>query len=146
MSFSSNSTFDMKYPKLFFFLPKKNKLFPLGFTLSLESNHHSFWGNILWFQRRDGWDYFLLFQEMAIFFPARFSKLYILAKWRQIFNALANQFVFLQTAWEACIQNMNPQSMNSPCGPRPWTLLWTRSMDYPCGPPLILKINFYQRS
>ena len=41
---------------------------------------------------------FSCFKKWRFFFPARFSKLYILAKWRQIFNALANQFVFLQTA------------------------------------------------
>ena len=28
----------------------------------------------------------------------------------------------------------------------PWTPLWTRSMDYPCGSPLILKVSFHQRS
>ncbi len=29
--------------------------------------------------------------------------------------------------------------MDHPCGPGPWTTLWTRSMDHPCGPPLIFK-------
>ena len=33
------------------------------------------------------------------------------------------------------------------CGPSPWTPFWTRSTDYPRGPPLVfLKMNFYQRS
>ena len=31
-----------------------------------------------------------------------------------------------------------PQFMDHHCGPGPWTPSWTRSMDYPCGPPLLL--------
>ena len=30
--------------------------------------------------------------------------------------------------------------------PQKWTHLWTRSMDFPCGPPLIFEDEFYQRS
>ena len=30
--------------------------------------------------------------------------------------------------------------------PQKWTPLWTRSMDFPCGPPLIFEDEFYQRS
>ena len=34
-----------------------------------------------------------------------------------------------------------------PCSwTQPWTSLWTRSMDYPCEPPLIFDDEFYQRS
>ena len=40
------------------------------------------------------------------------------------------------------VLNMDPQSMDYPCGPSPWTPLWTQSMDYPCGPPYSLKMNF----
>ena len=40
------------------------------------------------------------------------------------------------------VQNMDPQSMDYPCGPSPWTPSWTQSMDYPCGPPYSLKMNF----
>ena len=29
-----------------------------------------------------------------------------------------------------------------PCGPSPWTPSWTQSMDYPCEPPYLLKMNF----
>ena len=43
---------------------------------------------------------------------------------------------------------MDPQSMDHPCGPSPWPLSWARSMDYPgpCGPPLIVEDEFYQKS
>ena len=30
--------------------------------------------------------------------------------------------------------------------PQKWTPLWTRSMDFPCGSPLIFEDEFYQRS
>ena len=30
--------------------------------------------------------------------------------------------------------------------PGPWTPSWTRTMDYPCGPPLIFEDKFYQKS
>ena len=30
------------------------------------------------------------------------------------------------------------QNMDQPCGPGPWTPSRTRSMNYPCGPPLVL--------
>ena len=39
--------------------------------------------------------------------------------------------------FEACGigRDMDTQSMGHSCGPGPWTPSWTRSMDYPCGPP-----------
>ena len=40
------------------------------------------------------------------------------------------------------VLNMDPQSMDYPCGPSPWTPLWTQSMDYPCGTSYLLKMNF----
>ena len=40
----------------------------------------------------------------------------------------------------------DPQSLDLPFGPSPWTSLWTQSMGYPCGPPLIFEDKFYQRS
>ena len=43
------------------------------------------------------------------------------------------------------IQNMDPRSTDHHCGPRPWTPSWTRSMDYPCGPPLLL-YSFKQKN
>ena len=44
------------------------------------------------------------------------------------------------------IQNMDPWSMDHPCGSNPWTPSWAYSMDYPCGPPLIFEDKFNQRS
>ena len=46
-----------------------------------------------------------------------------------------SELCFLATL--GCIQNMDPQSMDHPCGPSPLTPSWTQAMDYPCGPPLI---------
>ena len=36
------------------------------------------------------------------------------------------------------IQDMDPRPMDHTRGLGPWAPSWTRSMDYPCGPPLIL--------
>ena len=37
------------------------------------------------------------------------------------------------------IQNMDPRSMDHPCGPGPWTPSWTLvQLDYPCGQLIIL--------
>ena len=33
---------------------------------------------------------------------------------------------------------MNPRFMDHLSGPSSWIPSWTRYMDYPCGPPLIL--------
>ena len=38
------------------------------------------------------------------------------------------------------IQNMDPRSPSR--GSSPWTSIWTLSMDYPRGPPLIFEDEF----
>ena len=46
-------------------------------------------------------------------------------------------FYLLTFTAEELTQNMDPRSMDHLCGPSPWTSSWTRSMDYPRGPPLM---------
>ena len=41
------------------------------------------------------------------------------------------------------MQNMDLQPMNHSCGPTPWTPSWTKSMVYPCGPPLIFEDEWF---
>ena len=48
-------------------------------------------------------------------------------------------------AWGSTVYTKHdPQSMNHPYGPTPWTPLWPRSMVYPGDPPLIFEDDFYQ--
>ena len=60
-------------------------------------------------------------------------------------GTMADTFGY-QSPWYRSIQNMGPRAMDHPCEPSPWTPLWTQSIDYTCGPPLIFVDEFYQRS
>ena len=40
------------------------------------------------------------------------------------------------------LQNMDPWSMEHPCGAGPWASSWTRFMENLCGPPQIYEEEF----
>ena len=73
---------------------------------------------------------------------ARFLLVFIWIHGKDKHDRLLVQFV-LNGLTEEHIQNMDPRSMDHPCGPSPWTPSWTQSMDYPCGRPIISDDEFH---
>ena len=51
-------------------------------------------------------------------------------------------YMFQFVSHSALVNDGRIQNMDHVCGPSPWTSSWTRSMDYPRGPPLIFEGEF----
>ena len=74
-------------------------------------------------------------EEIPRSWPWRLLRIFIIGEHIRSEKVLMFDYRFVWT-W-------NPRSMNHLSGPSPWTPSWTRSMNYPCGPPLICKDDFY---
>ena len=51
-------------------------------------------------------------------------------------------YMFQFVNHSALVNDERIQNMDHLCGPSPWTSSWTRSMDYPRGPPLSFEGEF----